>query len=69
MGNVHDGIQKLAAVFPAHRQYCRQLDYDIKNLGFVIIEIQQVTDDNQVPSTADRQKFGCALDQALNKSF
>jgi hypothetical protein len=69
MGNMYYGIHELTAVFPAYCQYCRQLDHDIENLGFVVIEIQQVTDDNQVTSTADRQELGRPLNQALNKRF
>jgi hypothetical protein len=56
-------------VFPAHRKDGPKLDDDLKYLAAIIVEMQQVTNDDEVAGAGNRQEFGGALDQAEDQRF
>ena len=53
-----DHAGKTHPVLPAHRKYGGQLDHDFEYLTLVVVESEQVTDDDQMPRTGNRQEFG-----------
>ncbi len=60
---------QLGAVFPAHREDRRELDDDLEHLAALVVEVQQIADQDQMPGGRDRQEFGQAFDHAKNGGF
>ena len=60
---------ELHAVFPAHRENRRKLDRDFKHLALLVVEIEQLTCENQVAGAGNRQEFGQAFDHAEDECF
>ena len=56
-------------IFPAQSQYGAGLNDDLEQFAALIIEIEQITGQNQVAGRGHRQKLGQPLDDAQNKGF
>jgi hypothetical protein len=52
------------AVLPDHRQHGAGLDRDVKDLGALAVEAEQVAGEDQVAGARDRQELGESLDDA-----
>ena len=52
------------AVFPHDREHRAALDHDVEYLGFVVVETEQLTRNDQVPGARDRQELGQTFDDA-----
>src|SRR6185312_10711029 len=59
----------LLTIFPAHRQDCTELDDDCEYLAFLVIEVEQITYQDEMAGRRDRKKFGQTLYDAENQGF
>src|SRR5574340_806740 len=64
----HD-IPDFCTVFPAYRKDCTELDDDREYLAFFVIEIEQITYQDEVAGRGDRKKFGQTLHDAENQGL
>ena len=56
-------------IFPAYRQDGAELDDDGEYLAFFVIEVEQITYQDEMPGRGDRKKFGQTLYHAENQGL
>jgi hypothetical protein len=56
-----DDTQKLRTIFPAHGQDGTALDDDLEDLALFVVEVQQVTDQDEVAGAGNREELCKAL--------
>ena len=60
---------QLGAIFPAHRQDRGELDHDLEHLAALVVEVEQIAGQYQMPGGGDRQKLGQPFDDAQYQGF
>ena len=69
MRKTRDHTGELRAVLPDDREHCARLNHDLEDLALLVVEIEQLTDNDQVAGARHRQEFGQPFDHAQNQRF